>query len=264
MNLTYWHKQTSKNPAYPDLLWDRPENKAHAGKMLIIGGNAHSFSAPGSAYQHAISSGIGVTKVLLPDALKKTVGSILENGEFAPSNKSGSFNAQSLSLWLDLAAWSDGALIPGDLGRNSETMIVLEKFLQKYPGIVTITNDALDHLLINPGPWLHRDSTILVVSFCQLQKLATNSKFTHPFTHAMPIQQLAESLNLFTSIYPIAIILRHNQKYIVAKDGEVSTTAINQESPIWRVETAAKVSVWAIQNPTKLFAAATSAVIAQD
>lgn len=264
MTHTYWHKQTVEKPAYPDLLWDRPENKAHAGKMLVIGGNAHSFSAPGSAYQHAISSGIGVAKVLLPDVLKKTVGNILENGEFAPSNKSGSFNAQSLSTWLDLAAWSDGVLIPGDLGRNSETMIVLEKFMQKYSGVITITNDSLDHLLTNPEPWLQRDQTILVASFGQLQKLAINSKYVRAFTHDMPIQQLVEALHIFTSINPLTVVLKHNQKYIVAKDGEVSTTNKHKETNIWRVETAAKVSVWATQNPTKLFAAATTAVLPKE
>ncbi len=262
MSHTYWHKQPQGKPIYPDLIWDRPENKNQAGKMLIIGGNAHSFSAPGGAYQHSAESGIGIAKVLLPDELKKTVGQILENGEFAPSNKSGSFSKKSLSTWLDLSTWSDGVYIPGDLGRNSETMIVLESFVQKYDGIITVTNDALDHLILNTDIWLNRDSTIAVTSFGQLQKLAIKSKFTSAFTYDMPINNLVECLHLFTTLHPTMIVLRHSQKIYVAKDGEVSTTDDDRESPIWRVETAAKVSVWVIQNPSKLFAAATTA--AQD
>lgn len=260
MSHTYWHKQSSSKPLYPDLIWDRPENKAHAGKMLIIGGNAYSFSAAGSAYQNAVREEIGLAKVLIPDSLKKTVGQILENGEFAPSNKSGGFNKQSLSTWLDLAEWSDGAYIPGDLGRNSETMIVLENFIQIYNGIITITNDALDHLVLNPDVWLDRDSTIAVTSFGQLQKLAINSKFQKAFTYDMPINNLVENLHLFTTIHSVLIVLKHNKKIYVAKDGEVSTTESNRDNPVWRVETAAKVTVWGIQNPSKLFAAVTTAV----
>lgn len=261
MESTYWHKQTKNKPLFPDLVWDRPENKSRAGKLAIIGGNAHSFSVPGSAYKYVEDAGIGAVRVLLPDALKKIVGQVLENGEYSPSNKSGGFNKQSLSSWLDIALWSDGVLIPGDLGRNSETMIVLEKFLAKYNGITVVTKDTLDHMIVNPSGWIDKDLVIAVASFAQLQKLATNTKFQYAFTYEMPINNLVEQLHLFTVIYPVTIVLSHNEKIFVAKDGEVSTTNQNKEGKVWRVETAAQVSVWAIQNPTKLFAATTTAVL---
>lgn len=256
---TYWHKQSLAKPMYPDLIWDRPENKTQAGKILIIGGNAHSFSAPGNSYRYVLNSGVGIAKVLLPDVLKKTIGTILENCEFGPSNKSGSFSKQALSTWLDMAEWSDGVFLPGDLGRNSETMIVLEKFISNYNGIITATNDVLDHLILNPDALLQRDLTVAVTSFGQLQKLATNSKFQLAFTYDMPINQLAHNLHIYTSIHPIAVVLRHNQKIFIAKDGEVSSTDDTRDKPLWRVETAAQASVWAVQNPSKLFAALTTA-----
>ena len=87
----YWHKQFD-SPLFSDLLWSRPENKQFAGKLLIIGGNLHGFAAPASAYEQSQRAGIGVARVILPDALQKTIGRIFEAGEFAPSTPSGSFS----------------------------------------------------------------------------------------------------------------------------------------------------------------------------
>ena len=101
MDNTYWHRQTTEKPLFPDLLWSRPENKRHAGKLLIIGGNEHEFAAPAEAYAEAAKAGIGTAKVLLPNKLQKTIGKILENGEYAPSNNSGSFAKSALAEWHD-------------------------------------------------------------------------------------------------------------------------------------------------------------------
>ena len=46
-------KQTKAKPFFPDLLWSRPENKFHAGKLLIVGGNAQAALAPAQAYMLA-------------------------------------------------------------------------------------------------------------------------------------------------------------------------------------------------------------------
>lgn len=254
MSAQFWHKQGNE-PLYKDLLWDKPENKQHAGKLLIIGGNLHSFAAPGAAYQAAIASGIGIAKVLLPDALKKTVGSFLENGEFAPSNKSGSFSRKALSDWLDFAMWADGVLIPGDMGRNSETAIVLEQFVSKYTGQLTITQDALDYFTANPEHLLKRPETTLVTSFAQLQKLGVSSHFMHAFVYDVPIATMVENLHLFTTLHAVNIILRHNGILYVARDGEVATTKVEPGEATWRVETASHAAVWTLQNPSKVFAA---------
>ncbi|MGC1176527.1 MAG: hypothetical protein WA843_00490, partial [Candidatus Saccharimonadales bacterium] len=71
MDHTYWHKQTAARPLFPDLLWSRPEHKAHAGKLLIVGGNAHGFAAPAEAYSQSQRAGVGVARALLPQPVKK-------------------------------------------------------------------------------------------------------------------------------------------------------------------------------------------------
>src|SRR5471032_3085314 len=104
----YWHKQAADKPLYPDLLWSRPENRAQAGKLLIVGGNAHGFAAAGEAYAEATKAGVGTARVLLPDSLQKTVGKVFEAGEYAPSTPSGSFAKRALAELLAMAEWADG------------------------------------------------------------------------------------------------------------------------------------------------------------
>jgi NAD(P)H-hydrate repair Nnr-like enzyme with NAD(P)H-hydrate dehydratase domain len=110
MEHTYWIKQAAGKPAFEDLLWSRPENKRHAGKLLIIGGNSFGFSAVGEGYKEAQKAGIGTARVLLPEAIRKVVGLVLEHAEYGASNASGSFAQTALGEWLDQSVWSDGVL----------------------------------------------------------------------------------------------------------------------------------------------------------
>lgn len=262
MEHTSWHKQTPDKPLFPDLLWSRPENRKHAGKLLIIGGNLHGFSAAASAYTEATKAGIGTAKVLLPNALQKTVGKFIENGEYAPSTPSGSFSQQALGEWLEWAKWSDAVLLAGDLGRNSETAIAIEKFVQKYNGLLTITNDAVDYFYTNPEVIFARSQTTVVISLTQLQKLATAIHWPEPVTSQMGIVQLVELLHQLTVAHPVNIITYHDENILVAVAGEVSTTKTG-ELKTWCTSTAAHAAVWWLQNPTKPFEAITTSLIEQ-
>jgi hypothetical protein len=256
----FWHKQTAGKPLYPDLLWSRPENKQQAGKLLIAGGNAHGFAAAGEAYSQAAKAGIGTARVLLPDSLQKTVGKVFEAGEYAPSTPSGSFSQKALAELLAMSAWADATLLAGDFGRNSETAILLEKFITKYSGPLALTKDAADYFINAPGPLLARNDTLLVISFAQLQKLATNARFPSALTFEMDFLRLVDALHEFTRRHQAAIIVKHLQTIFVAVNGQVSTTKLAEDLDIWRVKTAARAAVWWLQNPTKPFEALTSAI----
>lgn len=255
----YWQKQTPDKPLYPDLLWSRPENARFAGKLLIIGGNIQGFAAAGEAYTEATKAGIGTGRVLLPDSLQKTVGRVLETGEYAPSTPSGSFSKRALAELIAHSAWADGVLLAGDFGRNSETAILLEQFASKYSGQLTITKDAVDYFL-NISAVLDRPDTTLVLSFAQLQKLAANARFTRPFTFEMDLLRLVEALHEFTVTNQANIIVRHLNNIFVAVKGQVSTTPVGNETKIWRVKTAAHAAVWWLQNPSKSYEALTTAM----
>lgn len=255
-----WLKQTSDKPLYPDLLWSRPENRAHAGKLLVIGGNLHGFSAAGTAYREATAAGIGTSRVLIPDALKKTIGTLIPAAEFCPSTPSGSFALRALDTWLEHAAWADGVIIAGDIGRNSETAILLEHFLGKYTGQVTLTKDAIEYIIVNPAA-LDREETTLVLSFSQLQKLAQASGFKRAFTFDMTIVNFVEALREFTTLHPISVITRHYDKLFVASGGQISETTTSNNPDLWRLQTAAHASVWWLQNPGQKFKALTTAAV---
>ncbi|HZL08333.1 MAG TPA: hypothetical protein VFC50_04015 [Candidatus Dormibacteraeota bacterium] len=258
----YWHKQAVGQPLYPDLLWSRPENKKQAGKLLIVGGNAHGFAAAGEAYSESAKSGVGTARVLLPDSLQKMVGRVFEAGEYAPSTPSGSFSQKALAELLEMSAWSDVTLLAGDLGRNSETAILLEKFTSKYLGSLTITKDAADYFINAPEALLARQNSLLVISFAQLQKLATKAHFPIALTFEMDFLRLIDALHEFTRSHQLAIIVKHLQTIFVAVNGQVSSTKLEEDIDIWRVKTAAAASVWWLQNPASLFEAATSSLVA--
>ena len=257
----YWHKQTTAAPLFPDLQWSRPENRQFAGKLLIVGGNVHGFAAAAEAYGVAEQAGIGTSRVLLPDVLRKTVSRIFPAAEYAPSTPSGSFGQRALGELLPLGDWADGVLLAGDLGRNSETAILLEKFVASHSGQVTMTRDAADYFTSSPRLILERPNTLLVISFAQLQKLALEAKHPAAFTFDMDLLRLIDQLHDFSRLYPLALMVRHLDNIIVAVGGEVSTTKVPAKQLMWRLRTAARASVWWLQQPTKGFAALSTAVI---
>jgi len=262
MNSEYWTRQTPDKPLFTDLLWSRPENRAYAGKLLIVGGNAHGFAAPAEAYAFTSKAGIGTARVMLPDALQKSVGRVFEAGEYAPSTPSGSFSQPALAELMAMSHWADGVLLAGDLGRNSETAIVIEKFLTKYTGQLTFTKDAIEYVSSAPTLVINRPNTLLVLSFSQLQRFATSLKFPQAFTSTMGILQVVDALHQLTTQTSLAIITRHQDQYIVAAGGQVSTTPCKADDRIWRVRAASSASVWWLQNPSKTFEALTTSLVA--
>lgn len=262
MDRAYWIRQEAGKPLFPELEWSRPENRLSAGKLLIIGGNYYGFASVAEAYAAAAKAGIGTARVLLPQAVQKVVGRVLENGEFAPSTPSGSFSQKALDEFLLSANWADGVLLAGDLGRNSETAILLEKFLQKTPTAVTLTKDAVDYATSAPHTILQRPNTLLVLSLSQLQRLGIAARFAQAVTFRMDLLRLVEWLHEFTTAYAPGIIVKHLDTICVAWKGQVSTTKCAKELPVWRVKSAAAASVWWIQNPAKPFESLTASQLA--
>src|SRR6185295_12281559 len=185
MKPSYWQSQTKDKPLFPELEWSRPENKLHAGKLLVIGGNVHGFAAPASAFGYAEKAGAGTVRVILPDAVRKLIGAMLPEADYAPSTPSGSFAQKALGEVLAASSWGDGVLIAGDLGRNSETAILLESFLAKHRGRVTLTKEAIEYVTSAPDTTLNREDTLLVLSLSQLQRLGIAAKMPTPIKFSM-------------------------------------------------------------------------------
>ncbi len=261
MDDSFWLKQSSEKPLFPDILWSRPETKHGAGKLLIVGGNSFGFAAPANAYAAADSAGIGTARVLMPEALRKIVGGHMLEADFAPNNPSGSFAKTALEPLLMHSQWADAVLLAGELGRNSETAVTLETFARKYSGLLTITRDAADYFLKTPADVLDRPGTMLVVSFEQLQKLANHSKYLEPLLFSMGASLTANWLHEFSLLHEALFVMFHDNQFFVAKGGRVVSQTTDSDDKIWRVTTAAKATVFWLQSPEKAFEAVVSSLL---
>ena len=261
MDHQYWHKQTTETPLFEDIMWSRPVNARLAGKLLILGGNAHGFSKVALAYQEATASGIGAARVFLPNSLQKTVGTLFPEAEFISSNPSGSFGRGTLNELLIASEWADGILLAGDMGHNSETAILLESFVTKYTDQLTLVGDSIDYFSSQPLAIFNRTKTTIVPTLAQLQALLKSLKFEKALTSSTDFLIIVEILNLLTTRYPIIIVLNQLNQVIVASAGSVSTTKLENIPRDIEIMVAARASVWWLQNPTKAFEALTSAVL---
>lgn len=256
MDYDYWHKQTAEKPLFPDLIWNRPENRRHAGKLLIISGNSSGFAVAAAAFTAAGKAGIGSAHVLLPDSLARMVSRLFPEALFAPSTPSGSFARQALVEFLHAAEWSDGVLLPGDLSKNSETEIAFESFLDKFNGQATLADDAVDYALNLPSV-LTRQNTVWVCDLARAQRLVVATKLPTALTSKLGLVDIVRLLHGLTTTLPGTVILTHEGTTYVAVAGSVSTTLSSKTT----TEIAASAATWLIQNPTKPFEALTTAVL---
>lgn len=257
MELNYWKRQGDGKPLFPEVIWSRPENKQYAGKLLIVGGNLHGFSAPASAYSESLKAGVGVARVMLPDSLEKTVSRIFPEAEYAPSTPSGSFATKALGEIVPVAEWADGVMLAGDIGKNSETTITFDTLLTKYPGQITLCGDMIDHACLQAKTIIKRPRTLLVFDGAELQRFATHARYPVAITSTMDILRFVEVLHKMTKDWAINMLVVRGNTAFVAVNGQVSSTSIQGST----TTVAAHASVWWLQNPQKPFEAITSSLV---
>lgn len=259
MDYDYWKKQTSGTPLFPDIEWNKPEQRSKAGKLAIIGGNKLGFAGVAEAYSIATEAGVGQVRVLLPDILKKTIPTTISDTVFAPTNLSGSLTKEAVAEMNAAGEWAESVLLVGDAGRSSETAIAYEQFIQHYTGPLVITRDAIDLIKNNAQAIVDRPQTLLVASFAQLQKLFQSVYYPKVLTFSMQLTNLVEAVHKFTITYPITIAVLHKDHLVIAHSGQVVTHPWENPMAIWRGSVAARATAYWLWNPNKpLEAVATS------
>jgi NAD(P)H-hydrate repair Nnr-like enzyme with NAD(P)H-hydrate dehydratase domain len=259
MDYDYWKKQSADTPLYPDIEWSKPERKSHAGRLGIIGGNKLGFAGVAEAYGVAVEAGVGQTRVLLPDVLKKTIPTAITDAVFAPTNASGSLTKDAIAEMNAVGEWAESILLVGDAGRSSETAIVYEQFIQHYAGPLIITRDAIDLVKNSAELLVERPDTMLVASFAQLQKLFQSLYYPKVLTFSMQLTNFVEALHKFTITYPVHLVVLHKDTLLIASGGEVITTPWGNPMAIWRGNVAAKAATYWLWNKKRpLEAVATS------
>ncbi|MCL2444581.1 hypothetical protein FWD07_00475 [Candidatus Saccharibacteria bacterium] len=252
----WWRKQEGE-ALFPEIEWNRPEQKSLAGKMAVIGGNGLGFNAVSMGFAAAERIGVGEVRVLMPDVLKKKVpggaGMI-----FAGSNGSGGFGKEALSEMRAVGTWADVSVLVGDLGKNSETAVVVEEFLD-LTGQVVVTRDTVDLVMDAAGKLVEREGTVLVLTMGQVQKLFRAVYYPKMVTFSMQLVNLVEVLHKFTVTYPVGVMTFHQGNLMAAKSGEVVTMKIEETrwSPLtlWSGEVTVRIAAYWAWNPENVMGA---------
>lgn len=250
-----WQKQTREQPLFPDLLWSRPENKKHAGKLLIIGGQASELQNISSAYSFASKAGAGYIKMLMPESLRKITGHI-EGAEFAPANKSGGFAKNALAQFFDLSEWADHILLAGDFGKNSETTVILDGFLLKGSKPITVSQNALGSIGIEYSQLVQMPLT-LVIDRSIFQKIGKAVGTHVPITSLTTYENIGKITQNISSRSKASFVISDDEHIWTAVNGELVST---KSKPVDINALSAYCAVWLMQNPDKpLEALATAA-----
>lgn len=257
----YWRRQEQGKPLFPDIEWSKPEQRSARGRLGIIGGNKLGFAGIAASYEAALRAGAGEVRVLLPDVLRASVPAAMTDVVFGASNPSGGLAQGALDEMRALAAWSSCLLLIGDAGRNSETAIAYETLIRDYDGPLVISRDAFDLIRSASTQLAGRPSTVLVLSFAQLQKLFREVYYPKVLTFSMQLLQLVEAVHKFTVTYPVTLAVLHKETLIVARDGEVTTTAWNNPMAIWRGETATRAACYLMWTPSQPLEAVTASLL---
>ncbi|MDN5275906.1 MAG: hypothetical protein JWN33_555 [Candidatus Saccharibacteria bacterium] len=251
MDSSYWRRQDPDKALFPDIEWSKPEQRSMAGRLGIIGGNKLGFAGVADAYETAKAAGVGDLRVLLPDALQKTIPRTIIDTVFGPTTLSGSLSKEALDEMLALGDWAQATLLIGDAGRNSETAIAYEAFVTRYQKPLIITRDAVD-LVKNASTLLvERPETLLVVAFAQLQKLFQAVYYPKILTFSMQLASLVEAVHKFTITYPVTIAVLHKEHFVIAHNGQVVSMPWDNPMAIWRGSVATRAATYWLWNPGK-------------
>lgn len=261
MEHPYWHKQTPNKPLFPDIEWSKPVQKAQKGQLGIIGGNKLGFISVAESYETSLKTGAGEVRVLLPDVLRKSIPPTMHDVIFGATNPSGGLAKDALTEMKALGNWSNGVLLIGDSGNNSETAILYEDFIKDYHGPLTLTRDAIDLVKNSSSLLVDRPDTLIIASFAQLQKLFRSVYYPKVLTFSMQLTNLIEALHKFTITYPISVAVLHQNTMLVASSGEVTTTPFDEPMKIWRGQTATIAAVYWLWTPLKPLESVTASLI---
>lgn len=261
MQHSYWQKQSSTEPLYPDIEWSKPEQRSQAGRLAIFGGNKLGFITVRDSYELARHLGAGQIRAVLPDALRGTVPVTATDTLFLPSNPSGGLSKEGHGELHATAQWADVSLLIGDSGKNSETAIALESLLDS-PNYLVVTRDAADLLRHASQKLVERDKTVLILSFAQLQKYFQSVYYPIILSFSMQLTHLVEALHKFTLTYPATIVTFHHNQLLVAHEGLVTSTAWDDPLLIWRGSVATKAACYLLWTPKKPLEAISASFLA--
>ncbi len=256
---TVWEIQNSDKALFPDVLWDKPENKIHANSALIIGGSSTNFHLVSDAYAYAQKINFAQLKFYLPKSLEKLTRSLLINTEYGDINKSGSFAMTNLANLISLSAQYDSTILIGNLGESSETNLLFEKLSNQIINKnLILCNDSLQ-FLNNQQLTTNPEKFTLIVELNQLQKIIRLLNFSQNIKSSDDLTIIADIVSKLAKKYLLKIVLRMNQHVLVFADDKCSLTKKNQIDDKWSSKISVEIASWMNFNTVKKYERLTTA-----
>lgn len=251
-----WLKQDSQ-PLFPAIEWAAPQNTAQAGKLVIVGGHQARFHTIAMAHQAALTAGAGQVRSVLPQSLKRRLPESSLPLAFVPDTPSGSLSQEAITQLQAFARWGDAVLWPGELGGNSATAILLERWLDASEDLNILAGDAIDRLPTYSLTTWNRPSVVLITTLPQLQQLGRQVAQIMPLKHDFGVREVVNWLEELGNLNQAAVVVILDHQLVVAYQGQISSTKITNMPSLPNI--CALMSVRAMQHPSERFAALTTA-----
>jgi NAD(P)H-hydrate repair Nnr-like enzyme with NAD(P)H-hydrate dehydratase domain len=237
------------NALFPQILYNRPVTRSGAGRLLIPGGHSSEISQPTALFHLCVASGAGECIVALPDTLVKILAGA-PSTTFVGSSPSGSLGRAALGRLLELSVDMDAVTLGVSLSSNSETSILIERFVAETVRPVIAVDEAIALLTPNPQALIAKPENLLILTMAQVFKLADQL--------GVPIQirpggGLMNKLEIIAAVAKqvSASMLIYGTETIIASPGEpLIVTPTNYQLGLYPVVYYARASVFWLQNPT--------------
>lgn len=224
-----YQTQTPESPLFPNVLWSRPERTKNRGNLVIIGGNSQEFVDVQTAYAATAEVGVAHAQIILPDALRRLLGS-MPGVEFAASTPSGSFAQEAYTSMATLTNSADAVVLCGELSSNSETHIVIEKLAEYTPKPLILVGDSIMHAVNVLAERSH--PTVIVGAKPAFQELSKYYELSSTITENSTPAQIRNALRELAIASKSILVLHHGGViYIVDDQNCVQTESDSMNHP---------------------------------
>lgn len=229
--MDYWQTisvEKARQFTAPQIDCQRPEQKALAGKIAVIGGNENSFAPIIKFANTAKEAGIDQVKAILPAALSTKINPAVkaEGLVFVGDKKAQGFEAGAIASAKQELGGLDYVVWAGEMGRSQGAKEFLRDLIGDSSREALLTRDAVDLALEGAEKWLEQDNMLLILSLAQLKKLAQVIYYPKMLNLTMPLNQIVEFLHKFTLSYPVKIMLLAAGQVNIAQNGDVRSVSL--------------------------------------
>jgi NAD(P)H-hydrate repair Nnr-like enzyme with NAD(P)H-hydrate dehydratase domain len=256
-NATPEFAHQTDEPLYPKVLYNRPLTRSGGGRLLLAGGHSGEFSLPIAIHQFAMAAGAGEMIGALPDVLAKFLGGA-PGTAFVASSSSGSLGREALGRLLELSEDADAVMLGASLSNNSNTAMLIERFVSEVERPIIIFDEALTALRPQSELITNNPHALVIATMAEVFKLAG------ALGVAINIRPGGGLINKLEIIQAVAAASRcayvvYGTEAIVAAQYQLSVTPINYRLALTPALFYGVLSTFWVQNQAKPYAGLTTA-----